>query len=75
MEVINDDLSLNTYLFSIKDNNYMITQTREGKKGLFNSIDTVKNLKTNEKRDYRRADLKIMLKKYDAKVVELKKIY
>jgi hypothetical protein len=68
-KIINEDLSLNTYKFTINDTLFLISKTREGEKGLFNTIDTIKNTKTNSKKDYRRADLKIMLKKFNAKFV------
>ena len=69
MKIINEDLSLNTYKFKINDTLFLIIKTREGEKGLFNSVDTIKNTKTNSKKEYRRADLKIMLKEFNAKFV------
>ena len=69
MKIINEDLSLNTYKFKINDTLFLISKTREGEKGLFNSVDTIKNTKTNSKKEYRRADLKIMLKEFNAKFV------
>ena len=69
MKIINENLSLNTYKFTINDTLFLISKTREGEKGLFNSVDTIKNTKTNIKKEYRRADLKIMLKEFNAKFV------
>ena len=69
MKIINENLSLNTYKFKINDTLFLIIKTREGEKGLFNSVDTIKNTKTNSKKEYRRADLKIMLKEFNAKFV------
>jgi len=73
---MNKDLSLNTYKFTISDILFEITETRIGKKtGLTNTIDVIKNTKTNTKKEYKRGDLKIMLKKFNAKFVSSEKSY
>ena len=69
MDIINEDLSLNTNTFSIGGVVYMITSTSCGKDGLYNAIDTIKNTKTQSSQKYRRAKLNILLNKFNAKLV------
>lgn len=69
MNVINQDLSLNTNTFTIDGVVYMITSTSCGKDGLYNAIDTIKNTQTQRSQKYRRAQLNILLNKFDAKLV------
>ena len=69
MDIINEDLSLNTNTFSIDGVVYMITSTSCGKDGLYNAIDTIKNTKTQSSQKYRRAKLNILLNKFNAKLV------
>lgn len=69
MKIINQDLSLNTNTFSIDGVVYVITSTSCGKDGLYNAIDTVKNTQTQTSQKYRRAQLNILLNKFDAKFV------
>ena len=70
MEIINDDLSLNTRKFEINGFLYEISCTKFGSdKFVYNALDTVINRTNGNKNVMRRADLKIMLKKYNAKFV------
>lgn len=68
MNIINKDLSLNTRFFEISGYKYEITGTKKGTDdSIFNTIDTIVNRSNGNKQKLRRADLKIMLKKYNAK--------
>ena len=69
MNVINQDLSLNTNIFSIDGVVYKVISTSYGKDGLYNAIDTIKNTQTQRSQKYRRAQLNILLNKFDAKLV------
>lgn len=63
--VINNDLSLNTRNFTIKDQNYEIVGTRTGQYyGVKNAVDTVKNLNSGVRKEYTRQKLKEMLIKF-----------
>jgi hypothetical protein len=63
--VINNDLSLNTRNFTIKDQNYEIVGTRTGQyDGVKNAVDTVKNLNSGVIKEYTREKLKEMLIKF-----------
>ena len=63
--VINNDLSLNTRNFTIKDQNYEIVGTRTGQyDGVKNAVDTVKNLNIGITKEYTREKLKEMLIKF-----------
>jgi hypothetical protein len=66
------ELVLKTNKFIINDTLYEVISTSIGEVGIYNAIDTVRNLKTKQIKTYRRADLVIMLKKYDAKFVDNK---
>jgi len=68
MEIINKDLSLNTRKFEINGYVYEVISTKKGiDKFIYNSLDTIVNRTNGKKEVMRRADLKIMLKKYNAK--------
>jgi hypothetical protein len=63
--IINNDLSLNTRNFTIKDQNYEIVGTRTGQyQGVKNAVDTVKNLNSGVRKEYTREKLKEMLIKF-----------
>lgn len=63
--VINNDLSLNTRNFTIKDQNYEIVRTRTSQYyGVKNAVDTVKNLNSGVRKDYTREKLREMLIKF-----------
>ena len=63
--IINNDLSLNTRNFTIKDQNYEIVGTRTGQyDGVKNAVDTVKNLNSGVIKEYTREKLKEMLIKF-----------
>jgi len=65
MGIINDDLSLNSRTFVIARNTYEVTGTKSGVDDkIYNAIDTIINRTNGNKKKLRRADLKIMLKKY-----------
>lgn len=62
MKIINNDLSLNTTKFTIKDQNYEIVGTRTGQYyGVKNAVDTVKNLNSGVRKEYTREKLREML--------------
>ena len=68
MGIINKDLSLNTRFFEINGNSYEIIGTAKGVDNqVYNSIDTVRNNTNKNIKKMRRADLNIMLKKFNAK--------
>ena len=63
--IINNDLSLNTRNFTIKDQNYEIVGTRTGQyEGVKNAVDTVKNLNSGVRKEYTREKLREMLIKF-----------
>lgn len=63
--IINNDLSLNTRNFTIKNQNYEIVRTRTGQHyGVKNAVDTVKNLNSGVKKEYTREKLRKMLIKF-----------
>ena len=63
--IINNDLSINTRNFTIKDQNYEIVGTRTGQYyGVKNAVDTVKNLNSGVRKEYTREKLKEMLIKF-----------
>jgi hypothetical protein len=65
--IINNDLSLNTRNFTIKDQNYEIVTTRAGQQyGVKNAVDTVKNLNSGITKEYTRENLREMLIKFKA---------
>ena len=68
MDIINQDLSLNTNTFIIDGVVYKVIGTSYGKDGLYNAIDTVKNTDTQTSYKYRRAQLNILLNKFNATV-------
>tara|TARA_Y100000758_G_C15732462_1_gene305240 strand:- start:101 stop:322 length:222 start_codon:yes stop_codon:yes gene_type:complete len=66
-KIINKDLSLNTICFKINDVNYKIVGTEKGKtNSIYDAIDTVVNLDSGKRKKMRRADLNIMLYKFNA---------
>lgn len=69
--IINENLSLNTRFFKIGVNTYEIIETKSNST-LRDTIDIVRNNETKVKKHYKRADLKIMLDKYNAKKHEEK---
>lgn len=69
MNVISQDLSLNTNTFLIDGVVYKVVSTSYGKDGLYNAIDTIKNTQTQQSQKYRRAQLNILLNKFNATTV------
>ena len=69
-----NDLSLESRQFKIADTIYEVVATKTGKQGVYNAIDTVVNTNTKERETMRRADLIIMMKKYNAKFVQVENI-
>jgi hypothetical protein len=66
MKIINKDLSLNKRFFTINGVEYEIIGTESKIKGkIYDCIDTVRNNKSKEIKKYRRADLNIMLYKFN----------
>jgi hypothetical protein len=61
------ELTLKSTKFKIKNTIFEVVGTSFGEDGVFNAIDTVKNLKTGNKKTYRRADLIILVEKHQAK--------
>lgn len=60
------ELTLKSTKFKIKNTIFEVVGTSSGEDGVFNAIDTVKNLTTGSKKTYRRADLMILIEKYKA---------
>lgn len=63
--IVNNDFSLSTTKFIVKDQNYEIVTTRTGQHyGVKNAVDTVKNLNSGVRKEYTREKLKEMLIKF-----------
>ena len=71
MDLVNENLSINDYRFTIGENYYEISKTVPNEQ-IFNTMDTIVNRTNGNKKTMRRADLVIMLKKYNAKRLVIK---
>ena len=76
MDLVNENLSINDYRFTIGENYYEISKTVPNEQ-IFNTMDTIINRTNGNTKTMRRADLVIMLKKYNAKslVIKNKQLY
>ena len=71
MDLVNENLSINDYRFTIDDNYYEISKTVPNEQ-IFNTMDTIINRTNGNIKTMRRADLVIMLKKNNAKCFVIK---